>query len=987
MISDPFVRTTTLLFLCLVPAAMRWWSARLLIPLRDDPVLPEYLVAHRRRNLIGLWFAIVAIFVLGGAGNLIWTLPLVLIGRVAAGYPIRRALFDERWSFVAYVTTMFRLWLAVAGFWLSLAGAPVVAASAGSLDWLVALLLGALLFFWNSRYAEAFRQLVRSQPFPDGPLLARFQAMANASRAERPRFELVDFRGGAVANALALSSLGGSSVLYTDALIRLLDSDEAVAITAHEIAHLEHYDPTRLRKIRRITTALIAGAMGAALLPRVIPELSLLLLAAFWGVAFVATLGWMARDKQRNETASDLRAVELSGDPEALIRALIKVYAFSRVPRRFDTETERAASHPSLARRIRSIRAAAGVPQHQTLQAPEIVRGSDSQIVVTFDGDRLHWQESEGATHVLSYAHLIELRVQARPSGAISLIALERGGRRWEVALDATEAARAQAILDRVDVRLAEPVARSRATPLLQIAVTGVAICAMWVGHVLLAAIALGAALRSASAFFAATGAAAVGASLLVARQAIATGDTTAAWPGLLLAVFGVGLVAGAWRTREEDRKRLVNAGLALLAVLVVMSLTAIALRGGGAVGLNQASLAIPSAAVLPLALAAALICTPGRAWRLAAIPIALVGVMVGIAGSGTFLYAFGRDPFLVTGQPLSIETLTGSPTADFILPGTVSDLRLSPGGRQIAVLKHQIAAGVVSGFSVGVAAGTFAVGTPGSQFASVSANDLLFLDDQRLLTLGVDGTGAVLRQVTLPAGAVAWEQRIQNLHLARLSYRADSNRWIVTGMSLERRLVAVEASVGSADLHRREWSIADQNGWPDAWAVDGDSVLVAQKQFDIDGLSWTILFMLDHMQTRLTRITPNGTSKIAASQLDTSCSDRALDSARLVCLAYDGTRTHLLALDPAGAPQAIGSLSGHFVSYRSTRDGWLSGWLTAGRWMNSTQLAVDVSGRRALTIPRESRVDELTVAGRVAGTLAHTGTSTRVRLYQLNNR
>lgn len=984
MISDPVVRTAALLFLCLLPAAMRWWSARTLIPLLGDPVLPERLVAHRRRTLTGLWFALVAIVVLGGLRELFWTLPLVVAGRMVAGYPLRRALFDERWSFATYASTMLRLWLAVAGFWLLLAGAPLIAGSAGSLDWVVALLLAACLWFLNGYHAEVFRWLVGSRPFPDGPLLARFQAIADASRATRPRFELVDFRGGAVANALALASLRGSSVLYTDTLLRLLDEDEAVAITAHEIAHLEHYDRARLRKIQRVTRTLIAGAAFAALLPRLIPDLSLLMLGVLWSAMFVATLFWMARDKQRNETASDLRAVELSRNPEAIIGALTKVYAFSRVPRRFDTETERAASHPSLARRIRAIRAAAGVPQAHALEEPENVRGFDGQTVIRFESDRLHWQESEGATHVLSYAHLTELRVLVRPSGGTRLVALERTGRRWEVALDATEAARAQAILDRVDVRLAEPVVSRRTTPLLQVAVAGVAICAMWVGHILLAVVALGAALRSAATFFAAAGAAALGASVLVARQAIATGEVVEAWPALLLAVFGAALMAGAWRKQDDDRKSLVNAGLAVLSLLVVMSLAAIAMRGGGAVGLNQASLAIPSAAVLPLALAAALTFRPRRAWRLAAIPIALVGVMVGIAGTGTFLYAFGSDPFLVTERALPVETLKGTPITDFTIPGMVSDLRLSPGGRRIAALRHPVAAGVMAGFSVGVAS-TFSVGAPGSELASISANDVLFVDDERLLTLTIDGANAVLREVTLSTGAVQWEQRIANLHTPRLSYRASTNRWLVTGMSLEGRLVAVDASVGSADMRRREWNIADQTGWPDAWAIDGDNVLVAQRQFDLDGLNWTLLLMFDRMQTRLTRITPTGTSKIAASQLDTSCSDHAFDTARLVCLAFDGTRTHVLAVDSTGDPQPIGSLSGHFVSYRTTRDGWVSGWLTSGRWVNATQLAVDLTSGRAVAMPRELRADELTATGNVAGVLSHTGTATtRVRLFRL---
>src|SRR5262249_15775450 len=148
--------------------------------------------------------------------------------------------------------------------------------------------------------------------------------------------------------------------------------------------------------------------------------------------------------------------------------------------------------------------------------------------------------------------------------------------------------------------------------------------------------------------------------------------------------------------------------------------------------------------------------------------------------------------PFLVTERALPVEILSGTPTADFAIPAMVTDMRLSPSGRKIALLKHPVSAGVVTSVSV-VTTSTFSVGAPGSEFAPLSANDVLFLDDQRLLTLTIAGTDTVLRQVTLPAQSVDWEQQIRNVHIARLAYRSAAQRWIVTGMSLEGHLVAVE--------------------------------------------------------------------------------------------------------------------------------------------------------------------------------------------------
>jgi len=982
------VRHVLVGMLCLVPAAVSWWSGRSLVALLDDPVLPERLLAHRRRNRAVLWTVVVSAFILGAIDDLLWAAPLLVVSRMVAAYTLRRTLFDERWSFAAYMATMLRLMLAVAAFRLVLIGAPLIAHAARSLDWIVALALGALLLVWHSRSADVFRWLVRAEPLKDEALLARFRAISAASTASQPRFEVVSLRGGAIANALALPSLRGSSVVYSDTLLRLLDRDEAAAITAHEIAHLEHFEGGWLQKLNRIMSALILAATAIAFVPRLVPDVSMLLVGAVWTAACVFAFAWMVADRQRNETASDLRAVALAGDPEALVRALTKTYAFARLPRRWDTQMEQAATHPSLARRIRAIRGTAGAPQATALPQPEAVRSLDGHTVVTFEADRLQWQESEGVGHILSYAYLTELRVQAGTSGGARLVACERGGRRWEAALDPAEAARVQAILDRVDGRLAEPGPPKRAhgMSLLQAAGAVVAICAMWVGYIVVAAVAMAASFRSAAAFFAAAGGAAIGAAALAGRQAVALGDTHTMWPALLLAVMGFALLAGAWRRRDDEGNRVVNMGVAGLAVVTCGNLALVATNGLDAVRLYQASTAIPSAAVLPLALAAALACRPRRGWRLAAIPIGLVGLMVGIAGSGTFLYAFGRDPFLVSGPPLPISTLSGPPFADFTLPGVATDLRLSPRGRQVALTKYSAA------MTVAGAVTNFSVGAPGSSFASIAASDLVFLDDDRVLTIAAEGTGTRVREVVLSPRAVSWEYFIdESLLMPRLSYQRAKHRWLVTGASADGRIVSVEGTFGREEVVRREWAITDRQGPADAWAIEGDTVLLAHRSFDVDTLPdspWGLAMMalLDQSETRLTRFTPAGPADVATSQLDTTCSDRALGGERIVCTVFDGTRTHLLVLDPHGSgPRSIGSLAGHFAGYRPAREGWLTGWTTSGGWLTPTQLAVDVASGRAIIVPRELGAQEIAVAGRVAGTVQHEGASTRVRLYRVD--
>jgi Zn-dependent protease with chaperone function len=74
-----------------------------------------------------------------------------------------------------------------------------------------------------------------------------------------------------VTNAVALCSLYEPAVAMSDTLLDSLDADEATAIFAHEIAHHEHFDATRLRK-RRSWAALSEGEYAFATEMSAVPE-------------------------------------------------------------------------------------------------------------------------------------------------------------------------------------------------------------------------------------------------------------------------------------------------------------------------------------------------------------------------------------------------------------------------------------------------------------------------------------------------------------------------------------------------------------------------------------------------------------------------------------------------------------------------------------------------------------------------------------------
>src|SRR4029453_4234582 len=138
------------------------------------------------------------------------------------------------------------------------------------------------------------------------------------------RFERIPLSGGVIANALALPSLRGSSVLFTETLLERFDRDEILAVAAHELAHFDHYNPARLRRLRAGNNLLIAAGVVAAPIARMVGGEWGLIASALWLVLIVVSLAIRAHGKQRQETMCDVKAAKLTGNPEAVISGLTK---------------------------------------------------------------------------------------------------------------------------------------------------------------------------------------------------------------------------------------------------------------------------------------------------------------------------------------------------------------------------------------------------------------------------------------------------------------------------------------------------------------------------------------------------------------------------------------------------------------------------------------------------------------------------------------
>jgi len=977
----PWWSTPVAVVLALTPAVLRWHWGRGLARLADDPALPERLLASQRRNQLAIFCATVGIVLLA-PNSALWVMLLLLVAYLTAGYPLRKRLYNETWSVAAYLGFFSRLIVGAYGFWFLLLLAPTILSQLGRADWLAGAAIAGVLLAWNERAADVIRWCLRAQPITDPALVARFAQIVSAAKdVGSPALDYIDMGGGAVANALALPSLTRPGVLFSSTLLGLLDADETIAISAHEVAHLEYYDRRRLTAGKIFNNLLIVMAVSVTPLTRLfVPSLK------GWSwldvlIVVMFTLIIRAKDRQKNETASDLRGAELCGDPDALARGLTKLYTFARVPRRFDARRERNATHPSLARRIRDIRGAAGqAPAPLTNQT--IVAAATGPASVLFAEGHLEWREMEGITHSLSYAHLSELRVQARASGAAGLIAVEKSGRRWELPLKRDDVASVQAVLDTIDGRLTGAGGNPAASTLPRLVALLTAVVALSTGQAAAGLVALLTTTYTQSRLLVASAAAAGSAGIVLVLE-LRPGTGPLHWLAFLLLCLASVLVGLARTTRRNEPQTVSDRPVKILGVVSALVVVWLVLDGADPIGLHQNIVMFPGAAVILFALGGALGADKRRNLRRAA-PVALtIGAVVLGARSARFLDLFGNDPFLVRANEVPVQTISAEPQVEFAPPARIAEIRLSADAKTIAMLDEDASDGDKDDPT------TFYVGPPGGRFEQIRADDLVLEENGRALVLNIRDDGADLREIEVTHPSVTvWQQHVADITSSGRLRLSSSREWQIVGLVRQQRIVRAVGHVGAAEAALTTWTVPanSEYGWMDAVSADGDGALYVENAYgsgptagSILGRWYTTLHARE--ESRLWHLNGASQSLAAHSRLSVHCTAGDPTSASLVCSAFDGERTRLAAVDPSNARiTPIGAFDGRFRQYGSIGPGWISGWL------NSTPVVVSPASSRALTVATRPLewIRALAATGSTLASVSTTRSGCIIRIYRI---
>ena len=882
-----------LLAFIVVPGAFAWWSGRRLAREPADAAVAERLLARAQHTQRATLLSCLCLVF--GAGPYYWVAVAgLIVGLWIGDYPCRRVLLDERWGLAGYVLWQARFNVALLGFWFTLLAAPFVIEGAGAWRWPAAAVLALLLGGWASHYTEVFLWLVGARARLMRP---EWQTIVERSRAPRPRVFEMPVPGGRVVNAFALPARATPHVIFTAPALELLSPREQAAVFAHEVAHLEHHDARRCRLASVVTYALVAlGTLGAALALERLPGA---LISSVWSFGLIAAFLCRGARQKAHETASDVRALALCQDPEALVSGLTKLTIAGRMPRRWSTELEHGASHPSLARRLYAIRRVSAISV-MPLDDTRVVATTRPAALVILDRDGVSWVDARDPAErdpdilratarsrwSVPYDELVELRVRAFWWSGASLVARDRSGTSRAVSIPPGEVEALQRKLDAVEHRLAhDAVAPEPPAPLMRFTALGVGIVALFVNGVLVLGVlaALATLLRPSRAALAAVAGAAAACLLVIALD---VGVRQPTWPILAYAI-AAGLVCAmaVWLAMQprtfppRPLDYLPVAGVLLVVVVLtwgplVAHLWHTSRRAAVAVHLLGGA---PILWASLLVLGAVLLTTPYRRVRRAGVVVITVGLVL---GPGVRV----ADTRLAS-RPIAVgETTRGDigRAAQLELPWRIGTLRVSPAGSRAAILTREAARAPDRFLVLGLA----------GERAETDGRDLHFVDESNALTLIESANRTVLQHIELAESSATpgWSIALPALNSPTVS-AVRASGWAVVGYDEDaEEFVGLVGRIGSPGVNRYRWHVDDSESLGSEVVEilpDGRGFRAVTGATPLARVPWGawIYDRSPRRQTRVWRLNGNAQELVAVWPTAAVCQLVAHSAADVVCL------------------------------------------------------------------------------------------------------
>jgi heat shock protein HtpX len=213
-----------------------------------------------------------------------------------------------------------------------LAACAYVFAGAAGIFW--AALLGGLSLWMSTRVSpDLVLRLYKArrlapEEFPEGQRIVRLVA-ARAGLAAPPDLYYVPSN---LMNAFSVGKPGQSAIGVTDALIRRLSPRQFAGVIAHELSHIRNEDIKVMAladMVSRLTSAMSFVGLFTLFLnvPAILAgggQVPWLGIALLWTAPTVGALLQLALSRAR-EYDADLDAAGLTGDPEGLASALVRL--------------------------------------------------------------------------------------------------------------------------------------------------------------------------------------------------------------------------------------------------------------------------------------------------------------------------------------------------------------------------------------------------------------------------------------------------------------------------------------------------------------------------------------------------------------------------------------------------------------------------------------------------------------------------------------